>query len=119
MKNSLSLLIIIVLAIWQSNACTTAVISGKYTKDGRPMIWKLRDTESFENKLKYFTDGKYPYIGLINSNDEKGEQVWGGSNSVGFAIMNSASFNVNMADTTSFKDQEGYFMSLPYKLVQI
>ncbi|MFA9371494.1 MAG: carcinine hydrolase/isopenicillin-N N-acyltransferase family protein [Labilibaculum antarcticum] len=112
MKKLLSLLLILVVFGYQGIACTTAVISGKYTKDGRPMIWKVRDTESFENKLKYFTDGKFPYIGMINSNDEKGEQVWGGSNSVGFAIMNSASFNVNLTDTTSFKDQEGYFMKL-------
>nr|WP_320117906.1 hypothetical protein [uncultured Marinifilum sp.] len=112
MKNLLSLLLIMVVSIWQSYACTTAVISGKYTKDGRPIIWKLRDTESFENKMMYFTDGKYPYIGLINSKDEKGEQIWGGSNSVGFAIMNSASFNVNLNDTISKKDQEGRFMKL-------
>ena len=112
MKHLLSILLILVVFAYQGITCTTAVISGKYTKDGRPMIWKLRDTESFENKLKYFTNGKYPYIGIINSNDEKGEQVWGGSNSVGFAIMNSASFNVNLSDTTSFKDQEGYFMKL-------
>jgi len=112
MKNLLSLLLLVVVSVWQAGACTTAVISGKYTKDGRPMIWKLRDTESFENKMMYFTDGKYPYIGMINSNDEKGEQVWGGSNAVGFAIMNSASFNVNMQDTTSLKDQEGRFMKL-------
>ncbi|RKE03240.1 carcinine hydrolase/isopenicillin-N N-acyltransferase family protein [Marinifilum flexuosum] len=112
MKNLLSLLLLVVVSVWQAGACTTAVISGKYTKDGRPMIWKLRDTESFENKMMYFTDGKYPYIGMINSNDEKGEQVWGGSNAMGFAIMNSASFNVNMQDTTSLKDQEGRFMKL-------
>lgn len=112
MKKVLSLLLLAVVGVWQSYACTTAVISGKYTKDGRPMIWKLRDTESFKNKMRYFTDGKYPYIGLINSNDEKGEDVWGGSNSMGFAIMNSASFNVNMKDTTSLKDQEGKFMKL-------
>jgi hypothetical protein len=112
MKQLLSLLLLVVVSVWQTEACTTAVISGKYTKDGRPIIWKLRDTESFENKMMYFTDGKYPYIGLINSNDEKGEQVWGGSNAMGFAIMNSASFNVNMQDTTSLKDQEGRFMKL-------
>ncbi|PXX97120.1 hypothetical protein DF185_19060 [Marinifilum breve] len=112
MKNLLSLLLLVVVSVWQAGACTTAVISGKYTKDGRPIIWKLRDTESFENKMMYFTDGKYPYIGMINSNDEKGENVWGGSNAMGFAIMNSASFNVNMQDTTSLKDQEGRFMKL-------
>lgn len=90
--------------------CTTAVISGKYTKDGRPMIWKLRDSESFKNKMMYFEEGKFAFIGLVNSEDVQGEQVWGGSNVVGFSIMNSASFNVNMDDTSSYKDQEGYFM---------
>lgn len=110
MKNLFATLLVLLLFSFISDACTTAVISGKYTANGRPIIWKLRDTESFENKMRYFTDGKYDYIGMINSNDAKGEQVWGGSNAAGFAIMNSASFNVNMEDTTSFKDQEGYFM---------
>ncbi len=110
MKHLFIALMAMIIGIPVSKACTTAIISGKYTANGRPIIWKLRDTETFENKLRYFSDGKYDYIGLINSNDAKGEQVWGGSNAVGFAIMNSASFNVNLDDTTSFKDQEGYFM---------
>ena len=90
--------------------CTTAVISGKYTADGRPMIWKMRDSDYFKNKMMYFDDGKYNYIGLVNSEDIKGEQVWGGANSTGFSIMNSASFNVNLADTESKKDLEGLVM---------
>ncbi len=90
--------------------CTTAVISGKYTKDGRPMIWKLRDTDFLKNKMMYFSDGKFNYIGLVNSKDLKGEQIWAGANSVGFSIMNSASFNVNLNDTSSLEDLEGYFM---------
>ncbi|WP_439183184.1 hypothetical protein [Carboxylicivirga taeanensis] len=110
MKHLITTLMAVLIAYSASTACTTAIVSGKYTANGRPIIWKLRDTETFENKLRYFSDGKYDYIGLINSNDAIGEQVWGGSNAAGFAIMNSASFNVNLDDTTSFKDQEGYFM---------
>ena len=104
MKKIFFAFIALLLCYYQSNACTTAVISGKYTKDGRPIIWKLRDTESFKNKMMFFNSGKYQFIGLINSEDEKGEHVWGGSNSVGFAIMNSASFNVNMDDKSEFND---------------
>lgn len=105
-------LILLFIALWQLAAwsCTTAVISGKYTANGRPMIWKLRDTESYNNKMMYFDDGKYDYIGMVNADDDLGEQIWGGSNSMGLAIMNSASFNVNMSDTTKLKDQEGHFM---------
>jgi hypothetical protein len=32
--------------------CTTAVISGKATKDGRPIIWKLRDSDFLKNYAK-------------------------------------------------------------------
>jgi len=74
------------------------------------MLWKLRDSDSFKNKMMYFEEGKFAFIGLVNSDDADGEQVWGGSNVVGFSIMNSASFNVNLEDSSSFKDQEGYFM---------
>lgn len=93
-------------------SCTTAVISGKYTNDGRPLIWKLRDSHSLENKMMYFNDGRYDYIGLVNSEDITGKEIWAGANSKGFSIMNSASYNVNLKDTTSKKDCEGYFMKL-------
>lgn len=107
------LIIVISLLIGNTGiGCTTAVISGKHTEDGHPMIWKLRDSDYFKNKMMYFDDGKYSYIGLINSEDLKGEQVWGGANSTGFSIMNSASFNVNIGDATSKKDLEGFFMKL-------
>ncbi len=109
MKNIFLSLLFCCLSI-QVFACTTAVISGKHTPNGRPMIWKLRDSESFKNKMVFFEDGKYDYIGLVNTDDIEGKQVWGGSNSMGFAIMNSASFNVNLNDTTTLKDQEGVFM---------
>lgn len=110
MKQPITLLLILLASFSLSYACTTAVISGKNTKDGRPIIWKLRDTENFKNDVRYFTDGKYDYVALMNANDSIGEHVWGGINAVGFAIMNSASFNVNKGDTTSLKDQEGRFM---------
>lgn len=93
-------------------ACTTAVISGKATADGRPLLWKLRDADETKNCMRFFKDGKYSYIGLINSKDIAGENVWAGANSEGFAIMNNASYNVNIDDTVSLKDQEGVFMKL-------
>lgn len=93
-------------------ACTTAVISAKNSADGRSMIWKLRDTDTRENAMRFFDDGKYNYLGLVNADDTLGKHVWAGSNHVGFAIMNSASYNVNVGDTTQLKDQEGVFMKL-------
>lgn len=95
-----------------SYGCTTAVLSGKATQDGRPLLWKLRDTDYLENYVKQFPseDGKYAFIGLINSIDTLANEVWGGNNEVGFAIMNSASFNVNLEDSVKTKSQPGFFM---------
>jgi hypothetical protein len=92
--------------------CTTVIISGKATKDGRPLLLKNRDSDFLQNRLMYFNDGKYPYIGLVNSEDKAGKSVWGGFNKAGFAIMNSASYNLKRNDTTKIADREGEVMKL-------
>ncbi|MCK5857429.1 MAG: hypothetical protein KAG64_08060 [Bacteroidales bacterium] len=106
-KNILIILFAIIAFSLQTQACTVAVISGKYTKDGRPLLWKNRDTWAINNQIMYFDDGKYDYMGLVNSKDPKGKSVWIGQNSKGFAIMNSASYNLNIGDTTRLSGLEG------------
>ncbi len=93
-------------------ACTTAIISGKYTEDGRPILWKHRDSDFYQNKLMYFTDGKHDYIGLVNSEDLEGREVWAGTNSTGFSIMNAALYDVNLDYEGDYKDREGYVMKM-------
>lgn len=114
MKNFKSFFVFVVLSfLLISNffACTTAIVSGKHTTDGRPLLVKHRDSGFIQNKLMFFDDGDYTYIGLVNSADSTGTEVWGGCNSTGFAIMNSASYNLKPDDdTTSLKDQEGVIM---------
>lgn len=94
----------------QSTACTTAVISGKYTKDGKPMLWKNRETSYLNNFLDYNSDGKYSYVGLVNSLDLKRTSIWIGVNNVGFAIMNSASYNLNFNIDAKLTGKEGVAM---------
>ncbi|MFV0418510.1 MAG: carcinine hydrolase/isopenicillin-N N-acyltransferase family protein [Dysgonomonas sp.] len=108
----LSIIIFLVFIVQVSMlACTTAIISGKYTIDGRPLLYKHRDTGSLQNKLMAFADGKYDYIGIVNSSDKEGKEVWGGYNSAGFAIMNSASYNLN-PDEEGKPELEGVVMKL-------
>jgi len=93
-------------------SCTTFLMSGKYTPDGRPLLYKNRDTGTLDNALAYFTDGKYDYIGLVDSKESWKREVWGGFNSAGFAIMNSAAYNNNTGDTTRLADREGEVMKM-------
>lgn len=69
--------------------CTLAVISGRATRSGRALLWKNRDTDKIDNKTLYIQGSKYAFMALVNAEDEKGGEVWGGLNSEGFAIMNS------------------------------
>ena len=71
--------------------CTVAVVSGKATRDGRPLMWKNRDTSGLDNKMIYLKGERYDFIGLIDARDKKPENIWAGINTEGFAIMNSAS----------------------------
>lgn len=93
--------------------CTTAIVSGKATDDGRPLLLKNRDADALQNKLVYFFDGKYRFIGLVNSEDKDNKDVWCGFNSAGFGIMNSASYNLKLNDdTTKISDLEGRIMKM-------
>lgn len=92
--------------------CTTAVVSGKATSDGRPLLLKNRDSDFLQNKLVYYFEGKFRFIGLVNSADKENKEVWSGFNEAGFGIMNSASYNLKINDTTKLSDQEGIIMRL-------
>lgn len=110
MKNYLLAVLAVFYFHFELNACTVAVISGKNTPDGRPILWKHRDTNSFNNKIAYLTGGKYNAMALIDSDDMVPDNIWIGFNSTGFAIMNSASYNLKGNDTTKLMDLEGEFM---------
>lgn len=92
-------------------SCTSAVVSGKATDDGRPLLWKHRDTGDVENKLVFIEGSTFDFVGVANRNDTLAQQIWMGSNEVGFAIMNTASYNLNQGQVCDVPDdQEGLFM---------
>jgi len=72
-----------------SRACTTGVVSGKATVDGRPLLWKNRDAPSRNNRVVHSTAGQYAYVGVVAN--EGPASVWMGVNEAGFAIENSVS----------------------------
>ncbi len=84
--------------------CTVGVVSGSVTIDGRPLLWKNRDSSHKDNEVAFFRGPRYDFIGVINTNDTT--QVWMGINTAGFAIMNSESLD-QPGDSV---DTEGFFM---------
>ena len=103
-------------SLYRADACTAVIISGRLTEDGRPILWKHRDTDSLDNSLRHFSGEKYSFVGLVNSSSADGE-VWGGINTAGFAVVNTASYCLKNDDVPrSEMDREGILM---YRALEI
>ena len=83
-------------SVW---ACSSAVISGKVTPDGRPLLWKNRETGHLLNHMAYVKGEKYDFVANVNSdNFPAKKEAWIGSNTAGFALMNTQSYNLEKGD---------------------
>lgn len=94
----------------EASACTSVIISGKFTSDGRPLMLKHRDTDFLDNAIVRGKGPLYTYIGLCNAGNEK--EIWSGTNSAGFCIMNTATYDLKDDDIPdSLMDREGLLMA--------
>jgi hypothetical protein len=75
-------------------------------------MWKNRDTPALLNKLMYFRGPKYNFIGLINSNDISGYEIWAGLNDTGLAIMNSQADDLVSKERKDGGSDNGVLMKL-------
>ncbi len=101
------------MALQGAIACTSAIVSAKVTKSGRPLLWKNRDTGTLDNfvaRVAPKSPRDYEYIALYNAGDSTLSEAWIGMNNRGFAIMNTASYNL-APDTAKLRDREGVVMS--------
>lgn len=92
-------------------ACTSLIASGSATANGRPMIWKNRDTGADNNFLyRVERPGEIGYIGLFNGGDSLvTDEAWMGMNDAGFAIINTVAYNLP-ENGKNWIDREGFVM---------
>lgn len=108
-----TILYILLLGTVSAEACTSMIVSSRASASGRPLLWKHRDTGADNNflmRVESRADGEIGYVGLFNGGDSLLSEAWMGMNDCGFAIMNTASYNL-APDTAAYKDREGAVMS--------
>lgn len=109
----LFVILLTIISFSDAFCCTSGIFTGKVTPDGRPLLWKHRDTGEENNRIEFFKGEKYNFIALMNSPIIKRKEAWTGTNSTGFSIMNTASYNLmDLNDKTDTKemDKEGEVM---------
>jgi len=94
------------LALLAGEECTTAVIAGKATVDGHPLLWKNRDTDDVHNEAVFIGGGSYPAIAIVNAGSAA--STWMGVNSAGLAIENAVSSDLEGTSSA----ENGSFMRI-------
>lgn len=118
LKRCIATFCCVMMATVASLACTSAIVSAEASGTGRPMLWKHRDTSTTDNIVEYVEgkNGEHSYVALFNAADRKLEQAWTGMNDAGFAVMNTASYNIKDDNVSAKKmDREGYLMTIALK----
>ncbi len=96
-------------------ACTSAIVGASKNPSGRPILWKHRDTSTIDNKVEYVAPsktGEFGYVALFNAADKELKEAWMGMNEAGFAVMNTASYNIKDDKVPESKmDKEGILMA--------
>lgn len=110
MKRILTLAVLLLACITASFACTSVIITGKATKDGRPLMWKNTDGGSYYSaqRFTYQDGGRYAWVGLAQ--DRNPSSAWFGANEAGFCIMNTKSHNLITDPALKEKISNGYYM---------
>ncbi|WP_437201550.1 peptidase C45 [Planctomicrobium sp. SH664] len=93
--------------------CTTAVISGAATVDGRPLLWKNRDLpNAIHNEVVLIKGGTYQVLAVVTAGNPS--SVWMGVNEAGMCIENSLSKDLGTGQKKNGPDN-GEFMLLALK----
>lgn len=103
---------VLIFAALQGAACTSAIVGREASASGRTLLWKHRDSghpHNFVSRVER-TDSTMAYVALFNAGDTALKEAWVGFNEAGFAVMNTASYNL-APDTARVKDREGLVMS--------
>ena len=109
-----------------SFACTSVIVSGKYTRDGKAVMFKHRDARCNGTDVAFFQGEKYRMMGIVNADWKTNPvakvpvgtpEVWAGENETGFAIMNTATYDLKDDDVPADQmDREGVLM---YRALEI
>ena len=100
----LAILFIFSQFLFAQEECTVGVAVGKATIDGRPLLWKNRDSRDRNNSIHEFKRSILSFVGVIKSGDTN--KVWMGMNTAGFAIMNSSSKDLEGKESS----ENGFYM---------
>ena len=103
MKRNFVVIFLLLVFMQAALPCTTVIVSGKYTVDGRPLMLKNRDRAGSDNVFVTGNKGKYAWTAVVPISDKSDRGVMYGQNEVGLVVMNSTSYNLEQKTDNELK----------------
>lgn len=91
----LAILFLFLCVAWSAFACTSVIVSGKVTTDGRPCIFKNRDGSTADIVVETVKGKRFRYLAMVTANDLTARNVRSGFNEKGFSVINTNTHNQN------------------------
>jgi len=88
-RSSLAVLFAALVLAPVARPCTIAVIAGRATAEGRPLLWKNRDVAAQDNVVRFYGGKAYGYLGLSDAGVT--DKIFAGLNAAGLAVVNAVS----------------------------
>ena len=105
-KRPLFTIILILLASLEALGCTVMIVAASATKDGRPLLFKNRDSSSaYMVEMRVENGNGFKHMAQYALSDGNWMGPWGGFNEEGFCIVNTLSYNFSGAELASMNSQ--------------
>ena len=97
------LLAVMFAVVFDSVACTSAIVSAQRSSEGAPLLWKHRDNSFSNTRVDYITGGKYAYTAIVPNNKNYRKIVYAGINEVGLGVITTATKHLPKATAEEWK----------------
>lgn len=98
----------LLVAWWQTEACTAVVLSQRASKNGQVLLWKNRESKSHYTYVRYGNEGRYAYLAIVP--EGRLLAVHAGINEKGFGMVSTATRNLPIASEKTEGDLTGWMM---------
>lgn len=105
-RRPLLTIVLVLLASLEALGCTVMIVAASATKDGRPLLFKNRDSSSaYMVEMKVEDGNGFKHMAQYALSDGNWMGPWGGFNEEGFCIVNTLSYNFSGAELASMNSQ--------------
>lgn len=96
-RSFLVILAMLLMGVFESQACTSAIVAANRSSEGVPLLWKHRDSSFSNTRVEYIVGGKYAYTAIVPNTKRYRSTIYAGINEAGLGVITTATSHLPKA----------------------